>query len=71
MQFYAPQVVVDVTRTVGVTVEGREAHRSFLEDWLAGYDELEYSWEELVDLGDGVALSGVRPRSASARSPSK
>jgi ketosteroid isomerase-like protein len=59
MQLYAPQVVVDVSRTVGIPVEGRDALRSLLEDWLAGYDELEYSWEEMVDLGDGVVFAIV------------
>jgi ketosteroid isomerase-like protein len=32
MQFYSPHIVVDLTRTVGITVEGREAQRRFTED---------------------------------------
>jgi ketosteroid isomerase-like protein len=57
--YFAPDVVIDLTRTVGVVIEGREANRRFLEDWLVGYDGLEYSTEELVDLGNGVGFAVV------------
>jgi len=56
---FSPDVVIDLTRTVGVIIEGRAANRRFLEDWLVGYDELEYSTEGLVDLGNGVGFAVV------------
>jgi ketosteroid isomerase-like protein len=51
--------VVDMTRTVGVVVHGRDALRAFQEDWFAGYDEVAYTAEEIVDAGNGVALVRV------------
>jgi ketosteroid isomerase-like protein len=58
--------VVDMTRTVGVVVHGRDALRAFQEDWLAGYDEVVPAAEEIVDAGNGVAfvrvLQTARPK---------
>jgi ketosteroid isomerase-like protein len=58
--------VVDMTRTVGLVVQGRDALRAFQEDWFAGYDEVAYAAEEIVDAGNGVAfvrvLQTARPK---------
>jgi ketosteroid isomerase-like protein len=58
--FYAPDAVLDVTRTVGITAEGSAAIRSFYEDWLAAYEELTVALEEPVDLGNGVTFAITR-----------
>jgi SnoaL-like domain len=48
--------VLDMTRTTGVVVHGRDAIRAFQEDWLAGYEEVAYTAEEIIDAGNGVAF---------------
>jgi ketosteroid isomerase-like protein len=66
LRFLTHDAVVDMTRTIGVVVRGRDALRAFQEDWLAGYDEVAYTAEEIVDAGNGVAfvrvLQTARPR---------
>ena len=66
LRFLTHDAVVDMTRTVGVVVHGRDALRAFQEDWLAGYDEVAYTAEEIVDAGNGVAfvrvLQTARPK---------
>jgi ketosteroid isomerase-like protein len=59
MQYYAPDAVMDLTRTLGVALQGREAIRRFLEDWLVGYDAVEYTADEISDLGNGVEFAVV------------
>ena len=39
--------------------EGRAAIRSFIEEWLGTYEELEYGLEEVRDLGNGVVFAVV------------
>jgi hypothetical protein len=39
MRFIAPGAVVEMTRTIGVAVQGREEFRASQEDWLVGYEE--------------------------------
>jgi ketosteroid isomerase-like protein len=51
--------VVDMTRTAGVVVHGLDAIRAFQEDWLAGYEEVVYTAEEIIDAGNGVAFVRV------------
>ena len=41
------------------TIEGRAAIRSFLEDWFGAYEELEFGFEEVRDLGKGVVFAVV------------
>ncbi len=36
--------------------EGRDAIRSFLEDWVGAYQDVEIQVEELLDLGGGIAF---------------
>ncbi len=51
--------VLDMTRTIGVVVRGRDAVRAFEEDWLAGYEDIAYTAEEVIDAGNGVAFVRV------------
>jgi hypothetical protein len=60
MQYYASDAVMDLTRTLGVALQGREAIRRFLEDWLVGYEAVEYAADEISDLGNGVEFAVVR-----------
>jgi ketosteroid isomerase-like protein len=39
------------------TFEGRAAARRFLEDWRSSFDEVCWTLEEVVDLGNGVVLA--------------
>jgi ketosteroid isomerase-like protein len=60
MAFYAPDALVDATRTIGGPWRGRAAIRGFVEDWMAAYEEVEWAVEEPVDLGNGVVFTIVR-----------
>ena len=66
LRFLTHDAVVDMTRTIGVVVQGRDALRAFQKDWLAGYDEVAYTAEEIVDAVNGVAfvrvLQTARPK---------
>ena len=44
---------------LGDRFEGRAAIRSFIEEWLGTYEELEYGLEEVRDLGNGVVFAVV------------
>jgi ketosteroid isomerase-like protein len=46
-------------RALGDTFEGRAAIRSFLEEWFGAYEELEFGFEEVRDLGQGVVFAVV------------
>jgi uncharacterized protein (TIGR02246 family) len=46
-------------RALGDHFEGRAAIRSFLEEWFANYEELEFGVEEIHDLGNGVVFAVV------------
>jgi len=59
MAFFAPDALVDGTRTVGGLWRGRAAVRAFVEDWASAYEELEWEFEEPVDLGNGVVFAVV------------
>ncbi len=59
MQYYASDAVMDLTRTLGVAPQGRQAIRRFLEDWLVGYEAVEYAADEISDLGNGVEFAVV------------
>jgi ketosteroid isomerase-like protein len=45
-----------MTRTTGVVIHGLNAIRAFQEDWLAGYEEVAYTAEEIIDAGNGVRV---------------
>ncbi len=46
-------------RALGDHFEGRAAIRSFLEEWFGVYEELEFGFEEVRDLGNGVVFAVV------------
>ena len=57
VSFYAPDARL-YPRAVGI-LEGREAIRSFFEDWHGMYEEFTFELEEFRDLGNGVTFSVV------------
>jgi uncharacterized protein (TIGR02246 family) len=46
-------------RALGDRFDGRAAIRSFVEEWFATYEELEFGLEEVRDLGNGVVFAVV------------
>jgi ketosteroid isomerase-like protein len=64
MAFYAPDALMDGTRTIGGLWRGRAAIRGLTDDWGAAYDELEWAVEEPVDLGNGVAFAVVSQKAS-------
>src|SRR5262249_42566703 len=41
------------------TYEGHAAIRAFLEEWIGAYDDFQFEFEEVHDLGNGVAYAVV------------
>src|ERR1700730_14591434 len=62
MRFYAPDALVDMTRTLGVTLQGRAALRGVVEDWMAAYEEMEWEHDASLDFGHGVLFAVVRQK---------
>jgi ketosteroid isomerase-like protein len=62
MRFYAPDASVDMTRTVGVVLQGRAALRGVVQDWMAAYEEMEWAHDESLNLGNGVVFAVVRQK---------
>jgi ketosteroid isomerase-like protein len=62
IRLYAPDAVLDVTRTLGIAPQGRAAIRLHAEDWMGAFDELELVLEEPLDLGYGVVFTVVQQR---------
>jgi ketosteroid isomerase-like protein len=58
VSFYAPDALFYPRAAVGV-LEGREAIRSFFEDWHLTYEELTFEIKEFCDLGNGVTFSAI------------
>jgi ketosteroid isomerase-like protein len=46
-------------RALGDVFEGRAAIRAFIESWFGMYEELEYKFGEVHDLGNGVVFAVV------------
>ena len=59
--FYAPDALFYPRAAVGV-LEGREAIRSFFEDWHGMYEEFTFELKEFRDLGNGVTLTVISQR---------
>jgi ketosteroid isomerase-like protein len=59
--FYAPDALFYPRAAVGV-LEGREAIRSFIEDWHRMYEEFTFELKEFCDLGNGVSFSVISQR---------
>ena len=55
---FAPDAVFE-GRASGDRFEGRAAIRSFLEDWFGTYEELEFGFEEVREVGNGVVFAVV------------
>ena len=62
MSFYAPEALLDVTRELGSELQGWPAIRGFLEDWMGAYDEVQWTPEERLDLGNGVLFAIVHQK---------
>src|ERR1700759_4530934 len=62
MSFFSPDACQDMTRTLGVAPQGRAAIRAFVEEWMAAYEDMEWTPEEYLDLGNGVAFAAVSQR---------
>lgn len=60
MRFFGPTSVYDLS-VVGLEVlDGYDAIRGFLEDWLSSYDETADEAEEVTEFGNGVVLAVIR-----------
>ena len=57
MRFWAPDGVFDLSQTALGTYEGHAAIRAFLEEAIGAYDDFQFEFEELDDLGNGVAFA--------------
>ena len=59
--FYAPDALFYPRAAVGV-LEGRDAIRSFFEDWRSMYEEFTWEVKEFCDLSNGVTFSVISQR---------
>ena len=60
MSYAAPDIVLAGPPDHGVgAFEGAAAMRSFLEGWVGAFEELEFAFEELFDVGNGVVFAAV------------
>jgi ketosteroid isomerase-like protein len=57
MRFWAPDGVFDLSGTALGTYEGHAAICKFFEEWISAYDEIQFEFEEVHDLGNGVAFA--------------
>jgi ketosteroid isomerase-like protein len=57
MRFWAPDGVFDLSLTALGTYEGHAAIRAFFEEWFGAYDDLQFEFEKLHNLGNGVAFA--------------
>ncbi len=58
MSSFAVDAVLE-GRALGDIYEGQKAIRAFLDGWFGMYDELEFRFEEVHDLGNGVVFAVV------------
>jgi len=59
MRFWAPDGVLDLSVTALGRYEGHAAIRTVLEGLVAPYDDFQFEFEEVYDLGNGVAFAVV------------
>jgi ketosteroid isomerase-like protein len=59
MSFYAPGAVWDASPWGMGVFEGQAAVRRFFEDWSGSYADLEWTAEEIRDLGGGVTFAVI------------
>src|SRR5271169_224284 len=69
MGFYAPEAVLDTTRTVGVAFHGRAAIRGLYEDWMGAYEELEWRLMNLSTLAVAWCSQSLAKRLARLAPP--
>jgi hypothetical protein len=62
MALYAPHAVFDRSLIGLELMEGRDAIRAFVEDWIGAYEEYEQVLEEFRDLGNGAVFCVFRQR---------
>ena len=62
MSLFAPDAVWDMSQGGAEVIEGRDAIRGFLEQWLGAYEEYEQEVQEIQDLGNGVAFAVLLQR---------
>jgi ketosteroid isomerase-like protein len=58
MSYAAPDMVLEPRHGFG-TFEDATTIRGFIEDWVGAYEELEFVFEDLLDVGNGVVLAVV------------
>jgi ketosteroid isomerase-like protein len=56
MRFWPPDGAWDLSPLGLGVYEGRAAVRGFFEDWIRTYDDFQIEFEEICDLGNGVAF---------------
>jgi hypothetical protein len=57
ISYFAPDAVLDTSRTLFVEFHDRGAIRKIVEEWIGGYDEFDAEPETLIDLGNGIIFS--------------
>ena len=57
MRFWAPDGVFDLSGTALGTYEGHAAIRAFFEEWISAYDDVQFEFEEVSDLCNGVVFA--------------
>jgi hypothetical protein len=57
MRFWAPDGVSDLSGTALGTYEGHAAICAFFEEWISAYDDIQFEFEEVHDLGNGVVFA--------------
>ncbi|MCW3030415.1 MAG: hypothetical protein JWM66_548 [Solirubrobacterales bacterium] len=59
LSFYAPHAVWDASPWGMGVFEGQAAVRAFFEDWRGSYSGIEWTAEEIRDLGSGVTFAVI------------
>ena len=57
MRFWAPNGVLALSATALGTYEGHAAIRALSEEWVSAYDDVQFEFEEVRDLGNGVVFA--------------
>jgi ketosteroid isomerase-like protein len=57
---FAPEAIWESSRNGVGTFEGAAAIRAFWGDWFGAYEELQFDFEELLEVGRDVVFSVIR-----------
>jgi len=60
ISYFAIDAVWDASRSGVGIFQGAATVRRFWEDWVCAYEELQFAFEELLDVGNGVVFAVVR-----------